>query len=879
MRLGYFWNNNRAVVIGFAGVFCALFLGYEAHSRWVLAEGMNAVPQLDSGSTLRIVRSVSDLAALAACLFACLVLGRAGWKLRREIAFGKTGYILGLIVITVGVKRLIDMAEVRQYIDSSDPRYAVTSAVISLFVASGIFLLIPFIQKIADYGLTASSEHGKFMTLVENTGESLCLMESTHNSLRRIADFRFAFVNSHAEKLLQRRNEDIVGMLLTDVLPQIRTNGILDLLRQVTVSGEPYMGEIKDTGPDGTGMWCTLKAVKIHGGIAIMLHDLSIERERQRRIEELNRFSQSLIEDAPFSIIAINTAGVITAMNSSAEQLTKYRRHELTGKHSIVILLDNAELSSRAYTLSQDIGKPVIAGFETLTVDLGQRKSNESEWTYVCKDGSRVAVHLALTVLRGAENEITGYLAVAFDISERKKLSDSISFLAHHDALTKLPNRMMLSQRMAEAIDRAKALDQQISIVMVDVDHFKRINDSLGHQAGDELLVAVSERLLAAVRKTDTVARVGGDEFVVLMPNSGTRGDTLRCVHRILEKVQTPMEIAGREISVTASVGVCVYPDWGADPVSLLRNADAAMYAAKDSGRNSYQEFSDTMLEANADRLELETDLRHSLDKDEMFVVYQPQVNCKTGEIVGIEALLRWNHPRRGLVSPADFIPAAEDCGLILPIGEWVLRRACKEAKAMQERVGHRFTVAINLSPRQFLQTDLAEMVEAALRESGLAPEDLELEITEYTLMISSTETSLALGRLRELGVRIAIDDFGTGFSSFKYILEYRVDRLKIDRSFIAKCPQDANAASIVRTVIAMAHGLRMKVVAEGVETTEQAAFLTRRHCDEAQGYIYGRPMPMDEVVERMIEGQVKKVENEAANNQPELQLAKSSEA
>ena len=877
MGLGYVWKNNRAIIIGFMAALCALFLGYEAHSRWALTEGMNAAPVVDPGSALRILRTVSDLSAMAACLFACIVLGRAAWRLRREISFGITGYVLVLLVITVGAKRLIDMEEVRQYINSSDSRYALISAVISVLVACSIFLLIPFIQKIANFGLTASVEHGKFITLAENTGESFCLMENTYNSLHRIIDFRFAFVNSHAENLLQRRSEDVVGKLLTDVLPQIRTNGILDLLRQVTVSNESYMGEIKDVGPTGTGMWCTLKAVKIHGGIAIMLHDLSIERERQKRIEELHRFSQSLIEDAPFSIIAINTTGVITAMNASAEQLTKYRRHELTGKHSIVILHDNAELSLRSYTLSEETGAPVIAGFETLIAGLGQRKSNESEWTYICKDGSRIAVHLALTVLRGAENEVTGYLAVAFDISERKKLSDSVSFLAHHDALTRLPNRMMLSQRMAEAIDRAKALDQQVSIVMVDVDHFKRINDSLGHQAGDELLMAVSQRLLAAVRKTDTVARVGGDEFVVLMPNSGSRGDTLRCVHRILEKVQAPVNIAGREISVTASVGVCVYPDWGADPVSLLRNADAAMYAAKDSGRNSYQEFSDTMLEANADRLELETDLRHSLDKDEMFVVYQPQVNCKTGEIVGIEALLRWNHPTRGLVSPADFIPAAEDCGLILPIGEWVLRRACKEAKAMQERVGHRFMVAINLSPRQFLQTNLAEMVESALQESGLAADDLELEITEYTLMISSTETSLALGRLRELGVRVAIDDFGTGFSSFKYILEYKVDRLKIDRSFIAKCPQDANAASIVRTVIAMAHGLRMKVVAEGVETEEQAAFLTRRHCDEAQGYIYGRPMPMDEVVERIIGSRSTKLENLTEKTRPALELAASS--
>jgi hypothetical protein len=250
MRLGYVWKNNRATIIGFMAALCALFLGYEAHSRWALTEGMNAAPVLYPDSTLRILRTVSDLSAMAACLFACLVLGRTAWRLRREISFGSTGYVLVLIVLTVGAKRLIDMAEVRQYINSSDPRYAVISAVISVLVACSIFLLIPFIQKVATFGLTASVEHGKFITLAENTGESFCLMESTYNSLHRIIDFRFAFVNSHAENLLQRRNEDVVGKLLTDVLPQIRTNGILDLLRQVTVSNEPYMGEIKDTGED-----------------------------------------------------------------------------------------------------------------------------------------------------------------------------------------------------------------------------------------------------------------------------------------------------------------------------------------------------------------------------------------------------------------------------------------------------------------------------------------------------------------------------------------------------------------------------------------------------------------------------------------------------
>lgn len=853
MRLGYSTSTYRTAILSFATALCVLFLGYEAHSRWAVTEAVNSASQMDSPLSLRFLRIAADMAAIAAGVFACTTLGRMAWKLRRQVPLGATGYVLGLIVLTVAAKRLLDVQEVRQVVDSSNPRYAMMTAVVSILIACGVALLVPFFQRIVDFGLTAGAERDKFLTLAETTLESFCLLEAVRNPLHRIVDFRFTYVNAKAEKMLQRRSHDVVGQHLTDVLPQIRVNGILELLRQVTVTGVPYMGEIRDNSAEGTGLWCTLRAVKIHGGIAVTFHDLSIERDRLKRIEELNKFSQSLIEDAPFSIIAINPTGIITAVNSAAERLTKYRRHELAGKHSIVVLHDNAELSARSIELSEATGTSVTAGFETLAAMLRHRKSDESEWTYLCKDGNRITVHLALTVLRSAENEITGYLAVAFDVSERKRLSDSVSFLAHHDVLTRLPNRMLLCERMAEAIERAKCLDHQISIVMVDLDYFKRINDSLGHQAGDEVLVAVSERLISAVRKTDTVSRVGGDEFVVLMPNSGTRADTLRCVNRILEKVQEPIVVGGREISVTASVGVCVYPDWGADPVSLLRNADAAMYAAKDSGRNSFQVFSDTMLEANADRLELETDLRYAIDKDQMFVVYQPQVNCKSGEIVGIEALLRWQHPMRGLVSPADFIPAAEDCGLILPIGQWVLRRACKEAKEMQERVGRRFMVAINLSPRQFLHSNLAELVEDALRESGLAAEDLELEITEYTLMISSTETSLALGRLRELGVRIAIDDFGTGFSSFKYILEYEVDRLKIDRSFIAKCPHDANATSIVRTVIAMAHGLRMKVVAEGVETEEQAAFLMRRHCDEAQGYLFGRPMPMDEVVAQML--------------------------
>ncbi|HEY4358456.1 MAG TPA: EAL domain-containing protein [Acidobacteriaceae bacterium] len=719
-------------------------------------------------------------------------------------------------------------------------------------VFTGIFLLVGkllFLRRITDVRSTAQYAEDRFRAAAEINRQAFCILEDVRSPLRAIADFQFSFANAAALKLLRLPQENLIGRKLTEVMPNIRESGVLDRLKEVLQTKTPYTGEIKDTTPEGVSLCATLHAVVMQDGLAITLQDLQEERSRQKHIEELNRFSQSIIQDAPFSIIATNPMGVITAVNMATEQLTGYRRHELVGKHSIVIMHDPAELSARAIQLTQSLAEPVVAGFDTLTASLKRRKNNESEWNYVRSDGRRVAVHLAMTVLRGPEDEITGYLAVAFDISERKKLNDSISFLAHHDALTKLPNRMLLNERMRQAIERAKTLDQQVAVFMVDIDHFKRINDSLGHWAGDQLLIDVSERLLTAVRKTDTVARVGGDEFIVLMPNSGTVEDAYTCASRILSKLQPPVTIAGREVSVSASVGFCIYPDWGGDPVSLLRNADAAMYAAKARGRNHFQAFSGTMLEASSDKLELEADLRHAVKNGQMYIAYQPQVDCRTGDLVGVEALLRWKHPSRGMVSPVEFIPIAEESGLILPIGQWALKQACIEAKKIQERAGRRLTLAANLSPRQFQQKNLSEIVEEALQEAGLSAEDLEIEITESTLMVTSADTMNGLSRLRERGVRIAIDDFGTGFSNFKYILDYKADRLKIDRSFVAKCPDDATASSVVRSVIAMAHGLNMKVVAEGVETADQLSFLLRKRCDEAQGFYLGKPMPLDELV------------------------------
>ncbi|MDE1156223.1 MAG: EAL domain-containing protein [Acidobacteriaceae bacterium] len=813
-----------------------------------------------------LLRATSDFIAWITCTAICLILCRVAWKLRQQIPIALSGGPLLIVIVGFAVKRIFDFIQLRTTINSVDLRLLCITSTITIILALVVLLLTPFLNRMVDFSLTAREEHQRFLTAAETNLHAFSLLKVIRSPLRGITDFEFLFANAVAEQQLGVAREKLAGMMLSQVLSDVRDSGLFRRLKHVAQTGIPYQGRVKDKSDQGRDLWFHLRAVKTDDGLAVVIRDLSEERQNQRRLEEMNRFSQSIIEDAPFSIIAVNSSGIITAVNGATQMLTQYRRDELVGKHSIVVLHDPAELSSRSITLERETGHPVAAGFDTLRATLGKRKSNESEWSYVRKDGRKIAVHLAMTALRDQENEITGYLAIAFDISERKQLTESISFMAHHDALTKLPNRTLLNTRMQQAIDQAAVLNRRVAVFVVDVDHFKRINDSLGHGAGDELLRLVGERLKQSVRTTDIVARTGGDEFVVMMPNAGDFEDIMRSGQRLGNTFNSPAQIAGRELNITASIGVCVFPDLASDTVSLIRNADTAMYAAKQKGRNQFHAFSEKMLEASADRLELEADLRKAVERNELILHYQPQVNTRTRAITGVEALLRWNHPIRGIVPPLQFIQTAEEGGMIVPIGEWVIRQACMEARKMQVELGRRFIIAVNLSPRQVLQDNLVAVVQEALQTSGLAPEDLELEITENTLMISSSETLTMLARLRELGVRLAVDDFGTGFSSFKYILEYKVDRLKIDRSFTAKCATDATAAAIVRTVIAMAHGLNMTVVAEGVENDDQLAFLLRRRCDEAQGYRFGRPVPMKDL-RPLLSGEVSAAPGAGARN------------
>jgi diguanylate cyclase (GGDEF)-like protein/PAS domain S-box-containing protein len=794
------------------------------------------------------IRFVADGLTIIGCAAACFILIRLVWIMRRHTAFRTAAAALLLVLGIAGAKRLFDL--LGYSMAGASGQSTSMFGLNSLVLAGGVVLILPMLYQVKAFGEAAERAHERFVSAAETGRQAFFILESERGPFNKNGDFRFSFVNANAEKLLLHRRRDLIGMPLSHALPTLPESSLVERLRQVERTGLPYSGELRYRSDSGDDLWFELQAVKMQSGVAVTLHDLSAERSGQQQVEQMHRFSRSLINDAPFAILTTDTAGTITAINPAAERLTGFSSHAVVGHASLVDLHDPEELRERVLgQTGRDTGVAAVS-FESLLSLLGHRSTAEADWHYVCPDGVRVPVHVSLTALRGDDGEITGYLATAYDISERKKLTDSITFLAQHDALTGLPNRMKLRQRLEQALERAARLNQPVAVLSIGLDNFKRVNDSLGHPAGDELLTVFAERLRGTTRANDTVARIGGDTFVVVMPNCGSQDDAMRAAGRLSGKLQSALQLAGKELSVTASFGLCLFPEWGKDAATLLRNADAAMYAAKRSGRNCLQLFSGALSEGGTDELELESDLRRSLINDQMTLFYQPQVACRTGELVGVEALLRWRHPHRGLLSPDEFIIAAEESGFILPLGQWVLEKACEEARLLQERLGRRITMAVNLSPRQFLQQNLGEVVEQALRNSGLAPADLELEITEYTLMISSAETIAALSRLRSLGVKFALDDFGTGFSSFKYILEYKVDRLKIDRSFVSRCPGDANAASIVRTVIAMAHGLRMDVVAEGVETEEQRRFLAWRRCDQAQGYFYGRPMPLHQLIE-----------------------------
>jgi diguanylate cyclase (GGDEF)-like protein/PAS domain S-box-containing protein len=473
----------------------------------------------------------------------------------------------------------------------------------------------------------------------------------------------------------------------------------------------------------------------------------------------------------------------------------------------------------------------------------GELAEYSREKRYIHKEGHPVWINVTASSLLDAAGE-RRYITVVEDISRRKQAEEKLVRMANHDALTGLPNRMLLEDRLSQAIAHAHRTQTLVAVMFVDLDRFKNINDSLGHDAGDEVIVEIARRIAGNLRETDTAARQGGDEFVVVLGGLAREEDACTVADKILRALTQPMVLRGQEIFPTGSIGISLYPRDGLEPQALLKAADTAMYRAKAGSGNTYEFYVNSMGMDALDSLRLEGALRRALERDEFELHYQPQVDIATGTVVGVEALLRWQPQGGPMVPPADFIPLAEQTGLIVPIGDWVLATACAQQKAWREAGLPPLTISVNLSARQFQRQDLVELVARLIRETGCDPRYLALEITETAVMENPQAAVAIFRQLNEMGVQLAIDDFGTGYSSLSYLKRFPIDSLKIDRSFVHDITHDTDDATIVDSVIALAHSMHLKVVAEGVEDARQLQFLREHGCDQMQGYYVSKPVP-----------------------------------
>jgi len=549
---------------------------------------------------------------------------------------------------------------------------------------------------------------------------------------------------------------------------------------------------------------------------------LFVEKER----------AQVTLDSIGDAVISTDVRGHVTYLNVVAESMTGWSREEAAG-HPLEEVFRIIDATTR-----EDVHNPMA-----LAIRQNKTMGLTPNCVLIRRDGVEAAIEDSAAPIHDRRGQVTGAVMVFHDVSKARALTHRMSYLAQHDSLTDLPNRLLLNDRLTQAMARAYRHRQKLAVLFLDVDRFKHINDSLGHDVGDRLLQSVARRLLGCVRKSDTVSRQGGDEFVILLSEVRHAQDAAVSAEKILRSLRTPHRIDDHDLHVTVSIGIVAYPDDGTDAETLMRHADFAMYHAKDSGRNNYQCFTPDMNVRAIERQSLEDGLRHAMEQQQFLLHYQPKIDLDTGAIIGAEALIRWRHPQLGLVPPARFVPIAEDCGFIVAIGRWVLREACRQARAWQDAGLPPLRIAINISSVELRDMDFVAGVRAVLTETVLEPHYLELELTETFLMQDSTSTTAVLQALRDIGVKLALDDFGTGYSSLSHLKRFPIDTLKIDQSFVRDLTTDPDDASIVSAVISMGKSLNMRVVAEGVETREQLAFLHEQSCPEGQGYYFSPPV------------------------------------
>jgi len=650
----------------------------------------------------------------------------------------------------------------------------------------------------------------------------------------------FVFGNRAAEEMLGLGEGALQGLSPEDLgLERLREDGAPLALEDFPTSITLRDGrEVRDAvigyrSPDNRVIWVSINTTPLpmgdqSFGVVITFTNIT---ERRHTDEQL-KLAYEAIRHSGEGILVTDAAHRIISANPAFEAVTGYSTAEVTGKSPAFFSSERHD--ERFYSLMQEI--------------LDQTGYWQGEVWNQRKNGDVYPEWLGVSVVSENDGRPKYYVYIFSDMSERLEAQERIEFLAHHDPLTGLPNRLLLRDRAEQAHAQAVRMQSRVALMFLDLDRFKTINDSLGHPVGDALLLAVVERLKSCVRDSDTISRQGGDEFIILLNDVRDSEAASRVADKIHQRMSEPIVLADQSLISSFSIGIALFPDDGEDFDSLLQKADTAMYHAKESGRNSHRFFTEQMNRQVVEHMTLESQLRHALERNEFVLHYQPQLDLHEGRIIGVEALIRWNSPESGLVPPNKFIPVAEDSGLIVPIGAWVLNEACRQARAWQNAGLPPFVVAVNLSAVQFKQLDLVNTVINALVLSDLDSQWLELELTE-SILIQDAETTLdAVRRLKALGVKLSVDDFGTGYSSLAYLKRFAVDKLKIDQSFIRDLVADPDDAAIVRAIIQMARSLKLTTIAEGVETEELSNLLRLFHCDEIQGYWFARPIPADEL-------------------------------
>lgn len=703
--------------------------------------------------------------------------------------------------------------------------------------------------------------------------DAFYVLRSLCNDQGVIIDFILDDTNGHGAKLYGLCRERMLGRSLCKSLPRLRDDGTFDAYVKVAETGVIHEQEWQNHIPSVKAEWLYRQVVQVDGGIVAIVRDIS-----ERKREEFLRIEQG-------QVLEMIAAGI--SLEDVLKRLILLVESQMTGMMGVILLHDKEGLRLRQ-GVSPSLPAAYMQAFDSLRIgpqagscgtaayrrepvivadiqqdplwddcrELAMQYGLRSCWaTPILSHQKDVLGTFALysrevRTPTAAENQLVDMaIRIAGIAIERKNTEDRIRHMAHHDALTGLPNRILLEDRIQQAMLYAQRYDRQVTVAFIDLDNFKLINDSLGHKAGDELLKTVAKRMAECVRATDIVVRLGGDEFViVLLDQTGNTEALAPKLQMIRDAIAEPVYVGGQKLQITSSIGLAMYPFDGSDAETLLMNADAAMYRAKEQGRNNYQFYMSEMNTKIHEKLSLQEGLRNAIEQSEFLLLYQPQVDLRSGKIFGVEALIRWQHPTLGMVSPIKFIPLAEETGLIVPIGDWVLHTACKQNKAWQDAGMPPITVSVNVSPRQFKDNNLIRQVAHALKESGLDACYLELEMTESLIMQDLQQAIETMRELKAMGVQLSIDDFGTGYSSLSALKVFPIVRLKLDQSFVRDLPYHEDDKAIAMAVISLGHKLNLKVIAEGVETAQQLAFLRDNDCDEMQGYHFSKPVLSHEI-------------------------------